>query len=142
MKVVGRSTTESYDFRLKPEVSVNVASCYFCPNDIIQSVSAHQKYLSIIWYNIRHHGLEWTDIDTLLSKSLLFNIFSRISRRMASVHWNDNATPTDLESSSSESSAKPRTELEKTGWNDPPNKLESEADPPPNKMARFELNIN
>ena len=69
--------------------------------------------LSIIWYNFTHQGLGKPEINTLFSKDILFNMYSCISCRMATINERENAVPTDLESNSSDSSFKtPKRKLE------------------------------
>ena len=70
-------------------------------------------------------------------------MLSRISRRIATVNGDENAVPTDFKTSTSENSTKTlKRGLEQVCSNDSPSDVEAgEADPPPNKIARFELNV-
>ena len=68
-----------------------------------RNVSDHQTFLFLIWQNLLYHGLGWLELNTLFSKDILINMFSRIPCRIATVYGDDNAGPTNLESSSSES---------------------------------------
>ena len=95
MKPEKRCNTESRHFCLKSEVSTDTSSSCFCSNDITGVVGDHQTFLSLIWYNLPCHGLGWLELNTLFSKDILSNIFSR-----------KNAVPTNLESSSSDSNTK------------------------------------
>ena len=90
-------------FRLKPEVSADTPSCCFRSNDTTGNVRDHQNFMSLIWHNLPYHGLERLELNTLFSKDILVNMFSRIPCRMVSVNWGENAAVTNLESSSSES---------------------------------------
>ena len=62
---------------------------------------------------------------------------------MATVNGDENAVPTDLESSSCQSTTKTlKRGLEQVDSNDPPHEVEnSEANQPLNKIACFELNV-
>ena len=101
-----RSNTELSRFRLKPEVSADISFCCFCSNDATGNVSDHQTFLSLIWQNLPYHRLGWLELSTLFSKDILVNMFSRIPCRMVSVNGDENAVPTNLESSSSERNTK------------------------------------
>lgn len=102
-------------FWLRSTFLLTLPLAVFCSNDITRSVSDHQTFLSIIWYNFLHHGLEWPELDTLFSKNILFNKFSCTSHRMATVSGDVNVAPTDLESSSSKSSAKTPNRVRTSG---------------------------
>lgn len=66
-------------------------------------------------------------------------MFLGVSRRMSTVNGNENAVPTDLGSSRSESSAKtPKSWLEQVGANDLSNETEDgDTDPPPKRACTF-----
>ena len=66
-------------------------------------------------------------------------MFLGVSRRMSTVNGNENAVPTDLGSSPSESSAKtPKSWLEQVGANDLSNETEDgDTDPPPKRASTF-----
>ena len=100
-----------FHFRLKPEVSADTSSCCFCSNDTTGNITDHQSFLSLIWRNLPHHGLGWLELNTLFSKDILANMFSRIPCRMAIVNGDENALPKNLDSGSSESN----TETPKKG---------------------------
>ena len=100
-----------FHFRLKPEVSADSSSCCFCSNDTTGNITDHQSFLSLIWHNLPHHGLGWLELNTLFSKDILANMFSRIPCKMAIVNGDENALPKNLDSGSSESN----TETPKKG---------------------------
>ena len=66
-------------------------------------------------------------------------MFLGVSRRMSTVNGNENAVPTDLGSSPSESSAKtPKSWLEQVGANDLSKETEDgDTDPPPKRASTF-----
>ena len=98
-------------FSFSPEVSADTFSCSFGSNDTTGNVSDHQSFLSLIWHNLPYHGLGWLELNTLFSKDILVNMFSRILCRITTVNGKKTAVPTNLESSSSESN----TETPKKG---------------------------
>ena len=106
LKSEKRSNTELPHFGLKPEVSAETFSCCFRSNDTTGNVSDDQTFLSLIWQNLPCHRLGWLELNTLFSKDILVNMFSRIPCGMAAVNRDENAAPVNLESSSSESNTK------------------------------------
>ena len=64
------------------------------------------KLFCLLSGKIFPHRLAWLELNTLLSKDILVNIFSHIPCRMATANGDENAVPTNLESSSSESNTK------------------------------------
>ena len=106
LKSEKRSNTELPRFGFTPEVSADTSSCCFRSNDTTGNVSDHQTFLSLIWQNLPYHRLGWLELNTLFSKDIFVNMFSRIPCRMATVNGDENAVPTNLESSSSESNTK------------------------------------
>ena len=101
-------------FGLKPEVSADTSSCYFRSNYTTRNVSDHHTFLPLIWQNLPYHRLGWLERNTLFSKDILVNMFSRIPCKMAAVNGDENAVPTNLESSSSESNTKTRKRVNYT----------------------------
>ena len=98
-------------FCWKPEVSADTSSCCFRSNNTTGNVNDHQTFLSLICPNLPYRGLGWLKLKTLFSKDILVHMFSRIPCRMAPVNGDENAAPSNLESSYSDSN----TETSKKG---------------------------